>query len=209
MKVTLDGIENIHYDSDGDGFPETQINPTISIVGALAKDIAQPVLSYSFQQQGSNQLLSLAANDTESGLRQIRYSTDGQRFYPYTNSVLINPAQFQRIYAFAEDNNRNKTGISTINVPLSPSAAGVSVSGRILNQQNRGVRGVSRAIVTITSTNGTFSKTVRSNPFGYFSFSDIPVGSECVIAITHKAYNFNSQILNVNDDISDLIFTVN
>jgi pimeloyl-ACP methyl ester carboxylesterase len=206
LKVTPNGIENVRYDSNGDGFPETQINPTVSVVGALAKDITQPVLNYSFVQQSSQQLLTLTANDTESGVRQIRYSTDGQHFYPYTNPVLINPAQFQRVYAFAEDNNRNKTGISTINVPLSPSASEVSVSGRVLNQQNRGI---SRAVITITSTNGTFSKSARSNPFGYFSFSEIPSGSEYVISISHKRFAFNSQVLNVVDNVGDLIFTAN
>jgi hypothetical protein len=206
LKLTPNGIENVRYDSNGDGFPETQINPTVSVVGALAKDITQPVLNYTFNQQGSDQVLTLTAIDSESGLRQIRYSTDGQHFYPYTNPVSINPAQFQRVYAFAEDNNRNKSGIATINVPLSPSAAEALVSGRVLNQQNRGV---SRAIVTISSTNGVFSRTARSNPFGYFGFSEIPTGNEYIISINHKSYVFNSQVLNVVDNIGDLIFTAN
>ncbi len=202
LKVTPDGIENVRYDNDGDGFPETQINPTISVTGTSAKDITQPVLNFSFAQQSSQQLLTLTANDTESGVRQIRYSTDGQHFYPYTNPVLINPAQFQRVYAFAEDNNRNKTGISTINVPLSPTSAEVSISGRVLNQKNRGV---SRATITIASTNGTFSKTVRSNPFGYFSISEIQSGNDYVISISHKNYSFNSQVLSIIEHIGDLV----
>ncbi len=206
LTLTPDGIENVTYDADLDGFPETAINPTITVSGVLAKDITQPILSYGFQQQGTEQLLTLTSTDNESGLRQIRYSTDGQHFYPYTNPVLINPAQFQRVYAFAEDNNRNKTGISTINVPLSPTAAEVSIGGRILNQQNRGI---SRAVITITSTNGTFSKTVRSNSFGYFSFTEVPAGNEYVISIKHKAFTFNSQVFNVVDNMGDLIFVAN
>jgi pimeloyl-ACP methyl ester carboxylesterase len=206
IKVSPDGIENVHYDNNGDGYPETPIYPTVYETGVLAKDITQPVLSYSFQPQSSQQLLKLTATDAESGLRQIRYSTDGQHFYPYTNPVLINPAQVQRVYAFAEDNNRNKTGISTLNVPLSPTAADADVSGRILNQQNRGI---SRATVTIISTDGTYSKNVMTNQFGYFRFTDIPAGNDYIISINHKSYTFNSQVLSIQDNIADLIFTAN
>jgi Lecithin:cholesterol acyltransferase/Carboxypeptidase regulatory-like domain len=206
LKVSPDGIEDVHYDADNDGYPETVLSPTVYETGTLAKDINQPVLSYNLQQQGFQHLLTLAATDTESGLRQIRYSTDGQHFYPYTNPVLINPAQFQKVYAFAEDNNRNKTGISTINIPLSPTASNASVSGRIINQKNRGI---SQASVTITATNGTLSKTVRTNPLGYFNFADIPSGTDYIISVRHKKYTFNSQVLSVQDNVADLILTAN
>jgi pimeloyl-ACP methyl ester carboxylesterase len=206
LRISPNGIEDVHYDNDGDGYPETLISPSVHITGSLAKDITQPVLSYNFQQQGSQQLLTLSATDSESGLRQIRYSTDGQHFYPYSNPVSINYGQFQKVYAFAEDNNRNKTGISTINVPLSPTAAEVSVSGRVFSRQNRGV---GRASVMIISTNGNFSKTVRTNQFGYFNFTDVPAGNDYIISVIHKLFTFNSQVLSLNDNVDDLVFTAN
>jgi hypothetical protein len=122
------------------------------------------------------------------------------------NPILINPSQVQRVYAFAEDYNLNTTGISTINVPLSPTAANATISGKVVNQKNRPI---SRATISITDLNGSFSKTVTTNNFGGFSIDEIPSGTEYLITITRKGYSFNPQIIGITEDLQDLFLRSN
>jgi hypothetical protein len=206
LDISPDGVRNLWYDTDGDEIPDTNAFPDVFVTGEDAKDINSPILNYNFQFQGAGQLLTLTAIDSQSGLKQIRYSLDGQNFQEYTNPVLINPSQHQRVYAFAEDNNLNSTGISTINVPLSPTAANATISGKVINQKNRPI---SRANVTLTDLNGTFSKTVTTNNFGGFSIDEIPSGAEYLITVTRKGYSFNSQIIGVIEDLDNLVLRSN
>ncbi len=83
-----------------------------------------------------------------------------------------------------------------------PTAAGVSISGRVSN----GRRGVSRAIVHLTDQNGNVA-TATTNMFGYFQFADIEVGQSLVVNVFHRTFQFTPQVVTVNDAISDLSFT--
>lgn len=87
---------------------------------------------------------------------------------------------------------------------LFPTAANVSVSGRVLSANGAGIRNV---IVTLTDTNGNIL-TARTNSFGYFRFDEITVGQTCVISVAAKHYTFNqsSQVLVVNDELKDINF---
>jgi hypothetical protein len=82
-----------------------------------------------------------------------------------------------------------------------PTAAPVTVSGRVLRPSGLGVGG---AIVSIASLDGT-ARTARTNPFGYFSFDGIIVGQTYIVSVKSKAYDFASQSIVVNDSIADLV----
>ena len=41
------GVENLRYDSDGDGTFETVVNPTIVVGGTAALDVTPPTVSFS------------------------------------------------------------------------------------------------------------------------------------------------------------------
>lgn len=83
-----------------------------------------------------------------------------------------------------------------------PTAAGVSVSGAVVVDG----RGFPNAIVTLTDQNGA-ARTVRSNTFGYFAFADVEVGRVYIIQVTSKRYQFQPQIISVNEEISSLLIT--
>lgn len=86
---------------------------------------------------------------------------------------------------------------------LAPSAAGVSVSGRVSAQNGAGVAG---AIVSITDQSGNKRQT-RTSAFGYYSFDDVGAGQTYTVEVAAKRYQFNPQIVNVQDNIQDLDFT--
>jgi hypothetical protein len=82
-------------------------------------------------------------------------------------------------------------------------AANVSVSGKVFDSQGRAL---SRALVNLTDQNG-ISRTARSNSFGNFKFDGVESGQTYTISVAAKGYSFASQIVTVNDDLTDLTLT--
>ncbi len=82
---------------------------------------------------------------------------------------------------------------------LAPTAASVSVSGRVLTANGRGI---SRARITITNPNGE-TRTALSNPFGYYRFQDVEIGQSYVLGISSKRYTFANptRVIMVNENL--------
>ena len=81
-----------------------------------------------------------------------------------------------------------------------PTAAGVSIKGKVLTPL---MRGLANARVTLTDAAGE-SRTVMSNPFGNFAFSDVPAGQTYVLEVNSKRYKFNQQVLPLTDNLTEL-----
>jgi hypothetical protein len=87
-------------------------------------------------------------------------------------------------------------------ITLAPSAAGVSISGRVADLSGRGISG---AYVTITDQNGVANYT-RTNGFGYFKFDSVEAGQTYIVSVSHKRYRFQSRIVSANDQLTDVDF---
>jgi serine protease AprX len=87
---------------------------------------------------------------------------------------------------------------------LAPTAANVSVSGRVLDPYRVGIRG---AVVTITDSSGTELRT-QSNNFGNFTIRDVPAGRSYVVSASHRKFIFDpaSVAISVEDDVAGLEF---
>jgi hypothetical protein len=83
---------------------------------------------------------------------------------------------------------------------LGPTAAPVSVNGRILSPSGSGLQ---NAVVTLTESNGTVQTTLASS-YGYFNFPAVESGQTVVISVQSKRFQFDPQIATLNDDITDL-----
>lgn len=85
-----------------------------------------------------------------------------------------------------------------------PTAANVSIGGRISAFDGNGIRNV---IVTLTDSNGN-TRTARSTTFGYYHFDEVESGETYIISVTSKRFTFNqsSQILTVNDELTNVNF---
>jgi subtilisin-like proprotein convertase family protein len=81
-------------------------------------------------------------------------------------------------------------------------AAGATVSGRVLTPDGYGLR---NAIVTITDSTGMIRQT-RTSSFGYYAFEGIEVGGTYVLSVGSKRYTFTPRTLTVNDDVADFDF---
>lgn len=93
-----------------------------------------------------------------------------------------------------------RSDIVTVN--LTPSAASVNVSGRVLNSAKTGI---AKARVSITDPSGA-TRTISTNPFGYYFFEDVPAGSTYIFEVSAKMYVFAPQVISVTDEITDLNF---
>lgn len=84
-----------------------------------------------------------------------------------------------------------------------PTAASVEVRGRVFSSVGAGVP---NARVSMTDTSGT-TRTVMTNSFGYFRFEGVEAGRAYNFQINHKRFQFAPQLVNVDDNITDLNFT--
>jgi hypothetical protein len=89
--------------------------------------------------------------------------------------------------------------------PFAPTAAGASISGRVVTASGAGIRSVS---VVLTGGNLSTPRTVRTGTFGNFTFEDVTVGQVYTITVQGKKYNFpqNSQVISLLDNVTDIVF---
>lgn len=137
-------------------------------------------------------------------------SGEGQIFLGSTNAVTdgtSNTLIFQefiaaipfgyRFSATATDSANNTSEFSPCAlVPTTP----VSISGRVLTAQGRGV---SRAVVFLTNRTGTIRQ-ARTNPFGYYHFADIPAGENYTFSGKHKIYQLVPQTVFIDVARTDI-----
>jgi hypothetical protein len=86
-----------------------------------------------------------------------------------------------------------------------PTASTAVVSGRIFDIYGSAVRDV---IVSVTSSGGE-TRSTRTNNFGAYRFTELPVGQSYVITVTSRRYTFavDTRIIVLMDDLSDQDFT--
>lgn len=81
-----------------------------------------------------------------------------------------------------------------------PTAALVSISGRILTPRGQGIP---RAFVTMIDQLGV-TRTARANQFGYFRFNGIEAGQVVILNGVSKGFEFSPQVISVSEDIQQI-----
>jgi hypothetical protein len=101
-------------------------------------------------------------------------------------------------------------GVSTFNgnwtasdFTAAPTAAMVSVSGRVTTSDGTALRGA-----RITLDDGTGHRlTAISNAFGYYRFDSVASGSTVLVSASSRGYTFTPRVVTVSDAIADLDIT--
>lgn len=91
---------------------------------------------------------------------------------------------------------------SDISCLLAPSAAGATVSGRVMDVNGNPI---AYARIRIFDSDGV-SWIGVSGPFGEYSVDDIPVGGTYVAEVTHKRYAFPTRVISVVENVSGIDF---
>ncbi|MDQ4120906.1 MAG: carboxypeptidase-like regulatory domain-containing protein [Acidobacteriota bacterium] len=103
------------------------------------------------------------------------------------------------------DNNGTATvDIGAFEAMFIPTAASVTVGGRVKTANGRGIRNV---IITIAFPTGE-RRSVVSSAFGYYRFADIPAGETYILSVAAKRYSFSqpTQIRNLVGETEDIDF---
>ena len=87
--------------------------------------------------------------------------------------------------------------------PVAPTAASVSVSGRVVTDDGRGLR---NARVVLTDAIGN-SRTALTTSFGYYRFDDVAAGQTYIISVASKRFQFAPQVITVSEEIENLNFS--
>src|SRR6185369_4702337 len=87
---------------------------------------------------------------------------------------------------------------------LAPTAAKVTLSGRVIRPD--GLMAV-RSLVSITDDHGNVLY-AKTNPFGYFRFTDVESGRGYLINVIDKQFEFAPQFVSVTDNMADLVLTL-
>jgi hypothetical protein len=85
---------------------------------------------------------------------------------------------------------------------LSPTAAGVSISGRVF--VSNGV-GLTSATVHLTGQSGE-TLVVRTSSFGYYHFDDVEVGQTVIISVSSRRYVYAPRTLSLQENVTDVDF---
>jgi hypothetical protein len=101
-------------------------------------------------------------------------------------------------------NASNNNGAPFVQQVVGPTAAGVSLSGRVVTPEGSGVP---FARLRLTDASGSV-RMITSNPFGYYQFGDVPAGATYVLSVEAKGYRFDTPTMTVtvSDNVGDLVF---
>jgi len=113
LSITPTGVSDLLVDSNNDGSYATVVPPAYSTSGTAVGDVTPPTISFAETIQGTNSLITIQASDSGSGVREVKYSTDGQNFHHYDGPLLLDPNQIRTIYAFADDNVGNRSSLAS------------------------------------------------------------------------------------------------
>jgi len=142
----------------------------------------------------------------------IELSTDnGSTFSTVLGSNVTNTGSFsftvpntpagQARIRVREDNFVQPSGVSSSFIITTSSSVSVNVGGRVLTATGKGI---SLALVSITDQNGN-TKMTTTNPFGYYRFLDIPIGTY-TFSVTKKGLSFTPRVVNVTQEDYNINF---
>ena len=89
-----------------------------------------------------------------------------------------------------------------IAAPNAPTAASVTVAGRILTKDGNGL---ANADVFMIDAFGNM-RSARTSSFGFYSFEEVEVGQTYVFNVSARRYNFSPQIISIVEETDDLNF---
>lgn len=103
-------IQPLTYDGDGDGSPETVVNPTALGEDIKANDMQPPTITVNIEYIGFTANITLDAVDN-IGVAEIKYSTDGINFQRYEDPFSVDARTDTTVYIFGDDIVANRSDL--------------------------------------------------------------------------------------------------
>lgn len=150
-------------------------------------------------------------NSTDPGIGEINAGND-QILITVTFNVAANAASGASPLTLtnvnASNDNADLLPISATNgavTIIGPTAAAVSVSGRVVTPKKRGLV---NALVLMTDQSGN-TRVARTSISGYYRFEAVEVGQTYILTVASKHYQFAPQVLILIEEIENFNFIAN
>lgn len=200
-RYNTDGSLDTTFDSDG---------KLTTPVGTL-KDVGIAVAI-----QSNGKILVAGSSESAASVNNfaiVRYNADGSldNLYGSGGKVTIDFGGNDTANAIALDSSSRAViagganglfGVVRLLDYLAPTAAAVSVSGRVLTPDGRGLI---NAFVNLTDSSGS-TRSARTTAFGYYRFDEVAAGQTYILNVSSKRYQFTAQVLSVTEDLENLDF---
>jgi hypothetical protein len=113
LRLSPQGSEPLRADIDANGTFETHIPVTADLSGTAANDTTPPTISLKRTGSIDQTLVTLTATDTQTGVKDVLYSLDGNAFHLYSTPFLVNAVINPTVLVFADDNAANRSGVTS------------------------------------------------------------------------------------------------
>ncbi len=174
---------------------------TVNVTDSVAGDVVLDVLGTSFNAQ------SVVPNAGQ--IRRWRQLDDTPNPPPpfSVGAGSTKPGASPTVTTGWTLQNAQNWALGAIAVKAAPrsTASGAKISGRVLTANGKSV---ANAFITLTADSGGI-RTALTNPFGYYRFANVPSGATYVVEARSKRYAFDSKVVSVTGDASELNFTAN
>lgn len=106
LAVNAQGMEDLRYDSNGDGTYDVVVPAHVRVSGAAAADVTAPQVTVTYSRvTGGGRRITINAVDTESGVQTIYYrKRETGNYQVYAGPFHIPVSIPQIVEAFADDN---------------------------------------------------------------------------------------------------------
>jgi len=131
--------------------------------------------------------------------------TTGSHMYSYPNLALSDTGPFTTPPS-APNTFPNITSVIYCFEPFTvPSSADAIISGRALTTAGRGIANVRMELTDLSTGTVRYAMT---NPFGYYTFEEVPVATLYMVRASHKRYTFfdNDRTITLEDNLTGLDF---
>ena len=118
---------------------------------------------------------------------------------PGATAGMTTALAFQDAFFFNSSGPVTKTLVDGRVTLVGPTAANVSVGGRVTDASGNPLRGVT---VTLAGTDTT--RNDITSPFGYYQFDDVTSGQTYVISAASKRFTFTPRLITVLDQLTTL-----
>ncbi len=157
----------------------TAQSPSTAIVGASG--------TVTLRRNGSPVCSNIALNVSGQATCSLRFTIAGN----YNITTTYNGT--------GNFNTSNNNASPLVQQALGPTAASVSVSGRVANAVGVGLRGVR---VSMTDTDGVVRQAI-TNAFGYYRFTEVGSGRMYTLTAAAKGQTFQARLISVADTLTD------
>lgn len=108
LSITPRGVEDLRYDSSGNGNVSSTKKPTSHTFAPTAWDTEGPGVKFAEQALDANTVLVIITAQDESGVKTVRYAVDDGPPQVYQKPIRLTRGRVHNIMAFADDTLGNR-----------------------------------------------------------------------------------------------------